>query len=200
MYSVWVWRCIRACVYSTKCNTPTQHRQKNSPHVQLPSPSSGLPPAHFLSLWNRLFAVQVDSLLGFRFSTAWLSRRDGDVPFHMHFKGNVRWYSRGRILTLCLSFEGRVTSVDQTSHFSLTWSHSATLGSGTRRILERLADGEMCDPLWGFLGLNRMPVFNSSQRDVLLLPWIPGEKHSEAPHFLLSQAGVFQWQSGTMRR
>lgn len=165
--------------------------------------SSRLPALDFLQLIFSLSGIDcfsTDSLLGFRFSTAWLSRRDGDVPFHMHFKGNVRWYSQGRILTLCLSFEGRVTSVDQTSHFSLTWSHSATLGSGTRRILERLADGEMCDPLWGFLGLNRMPVFNSSQRDVLLLPWIPGEKHSEAPHFLLSQAGVFQWQSGTMRR
>lgn len=200
MYSVWVWRCIRACVYSTKCNTPTLHRQKYSLHVQLPSPNSGLPPAHFLSLWNRLFAVQVDTLPGFRFSIAWLSRRDGDVPFQTHFKGNVRWYSQGHILILCLSFEGRITSVDQTSHFSLTWSHSAMLGSGMRRILECLADSEMCDPLWGFWGWIECLFFNLSQRDVLLLPWIPREKHSKAPHFLLSQPGVFQWQSGTMRR
>lgn len=79
---------------------------KNEAFMRGSCQSAGLSPAHFLSLESTVCRPSRYSLPGFRFSIAWLSRRDGDLPFQTHFKGNVRWYSCGHILILCLSLEG----------------------------------------------------------------------------------------------
>lgn len=67
---------------------PQTYADKNKAFMCRSCQRSGLFPAHFL--WNRLFAIQVDSFLGFRFSIACLFGRDEDIPFQTHFKGNAR--------------------------------------------------------------------------------------------------------------
>lgn len=181
MYSMWLWRYIH--VYSE-----VQHPKPTQTKIK---PSCAAP-VRVLSSFSLSGIDRRPSQtpLGFSSPIARLSGRDG--VFKTHFKGNVRRYSWGHISIL-----SRRESLDQTSHFSFhiftRFRHEDNLDVfGWRRA------GVW--PTLGFCGWIKC-LFWTYHREMCWLCHGYREQNTPGFHtFLLLQARVFQWQSGTMRR
>lgn len=193
MYSVCEGAFVRVFAVLNATLTPQPYTDKKKAFMWGSRLSSGLSPAHF-SLWNQ-FAFQVDTLPGFRFSIAWFSWRDVDIPFQSRLNENVRWYSRGHIWILCAFYlRGRINRSGFPVLQSLCqarFSHGENPG-GFGCLLTA-----MCVTHLGVFGMNKMFVFHIARWDVLLFA-MDTERKNTPRHFLLSQPGVFQ--SGTKRR